>query len=76
MIGYWTGFAATGDPNGAGRPRWAPHTAAGDETMVFGTTAEQRSGLRSAELAFFDDFYAGRLGGGESNAISSGADRP
>jgi para-nitrobenzyl esterase len=24
MIDYWTAFARTGDPNGAGRPEWAP----------------------------------------------------
>jgi para-nitrobenzyl esterase len=77
MMAYWIAFAATGDPNGAGRPRWTPHTAAGDETMVFGTTVEQRSGVRSAELDFFDDFYERRLGAGDPDAaVSSGAGRP
>ena len=69
MMGYWTAFAATGDPNGDDRPRWAPHTASGDQTMVFSSTVELRSGVRAAELAFFDDFYADRLGG----AVSSDA---
>ncbi len=32
MVGYWTSFAHTGDPNHAGAPRWAP--AAPDTTLV------------------------------------------
>ena len=71
MMGYWAAFAATGDPNGDDRPRWAPHTASGDQTMVFGETVELRSGVRAAELEFFDAFYADRLGG----AVSSDAGR-
>jgi para-nitrobenzyl esterase len=80
MMGYWIAFATTGDPNGAGRPRWDPHTAAGDQTMVFSETAAMRTGVRADELAFFDDFYTALLGGGAdaagSRAVSSGAGRP
>jgi para-nitrobenzyl esterase len=79
MMAYWAAFAATGDPNGDGRPRWEPHTAAGDRTMVFGDTAAMASGVRKAELAFFDEFYAGLLGddaSGAGSAVSSGAGRP
>ncbi|WP_182358697.1 carboxylesterase/lipase family protein [Tomitella gaofuii] len=32
MVGYWTAFAHTGDPNHAGAPRWAP--AAPETTTV------------------------------------------
>ena len=34
MIGYWTRFAATGDPNGGGAPVWPAYTAAADAHMV------------------------------------------
>jgi para-nitrobenzyl esterase len=77
MMAYWTAFAATGDPNGDGRQRWAAHTAAGDETMVFGETVATRSGVRAAELLFFDAFYAALFAGAsettDSPAVSSGA---
>lgn len=31
MIGYWTQFAATGDPNSAGEPAWPTYTSGTDE---------------------------------------------
>ncbi|WAC58560.1 carboxylesterase/lipase family protein [Brevundimonas sp. SL130] len=33
MIGYWTAFARSGDPNGVGRPNW-PMTVGGDTQML------------------------------------------
>ncbi len=33
---YWVNFARTGDPNGAGLPRWPAYTAANDTLMGFG----------------------------------------
>jgi para-nitrobenzyl esterase len=38
MNAYWVAFARTGDPNGAGRPRWPAYTAAGDAVMDFALT--------------------------------------
>jgi para-nitrobenzyl esterase len=35
MIGYWTQFAKTGDPNSPGRPVWAPYDPATDERQSF-----------------------------------------
>ena len=32
---YWANFAKTGNPNGAGLPKWPAYTAAGDRIMVF-----------------------------------------
>jgi para-nitrobenzyl esterase len=31
MIGYWTQFAETGDPNLPGAPAWAPYSAVTDQ---------------------------------------------
>jgi para-nitrobenzyl esterase len=71
MMAYWIAFASTGDPNGEGRPRWPPLTAAADETMVFGDRAEIRRGVRARELRLFDAFYADLLG---TTAVNSDAD--
>lgn len=35
MIGYWTRFAAAGDPNGAGLPVWPRYTPGGQSVMTF-----------------------------------------
>ena len=35
MNAYWAAFAKTGDPNGAGRPKWPAYKAATDEIMDF-----------------------------------------
>jgi para-nitrobenzyl esterase len=35
MGDYWVRFARTGDPNGAGAPRWAPVTKTASPQMVF-----------------------------------------
>ena len=33
MIGYWTNFAKTGDPNFAGAPTWTPYSAATEQVQ-------------------------------------------
>jgi para-nitrobenzyl esterase len=37
---YWTNFAKTGDPNGAGLPRWRAFTEASEEYMEFGVDGQ------------------------------------
>jgi para-nitrobenzyl esterase len=37
MIGYWTRFAHTGDPNGRGAPRWAPFSGQRVQSLAPGT---------------------------------------
>jgi len=34
-VTYWTNFAKTGDPNGAGEPKWPRYSAASDELLEF-----------------------------------------
>lgn len=34
-VTYWTNFAKTGDPNGAGQPAWPKYSAASDTLLEF-----------------------------------------
>jgi para-nitrobenzyl esterase len=45
---YWTNFAKTGDPNGAGLPQWRPYAGASEQYMEFGNDgrAHPRQGVR------------------------------
>jgi para-nitrobenzyl esterase len=53
LVGYWTNFAKTGDPNGKGLPVWPAFDGAKDNVMRLGTPAEIRE--RGA-LPDFDSF--------------------
>jgi para-nitrobenzyl esterase len=51
VMGYWTRFAATGDPDGAGATEWPPHTAPatgdpGDAYLALGERIDAAIGLR------------------------------
>jgi len=39
MVGYWTQFAKTGDPNFAGGPMWPAYSAATDSVLTLSTPA-------------------------------------
>ena len=45
MMGYWTRFAATGDPNGEGAPQWPRYDAASDQHLELGDDIRVGSGL-------------------------------
>lgn len=53
---YWARFAATGDPNGEGDPRWPRYEAAGDLQLVFGAAIAEESALFMRECDGWDQF--------------------
>ena len=53
IMGYWTRFASTGDPNGEGAPEWPRYERASDVHLELGDAIQPGSGLyeRSCDLA-------------------------
>ena len=47
---YWSNFAKTGNPNGAGVPAWPAYTSATDQWMHLSHTIETWTGVRRAKL--------------------------
>jgi para-nitrobenzyl esterase len=45
IMGYWTRFAATGNPNGAGAPAWPQYDRSSDEHLELGDAIKTGSGL-------------------------------
>ncbi len=56
MEGYWTNFAKTGNPNGAGLPQWEQSSAAAPETLVVNDETKSAAGFRKPQLTII---YAG-----------------
>jgi para-nitrobenzyl esterase len=59
---YWINFAATGDPNGAGLPRWPAFTSAAPIVMRFGADPGAAPVPNLAKLKALDDYYVWRGG--------------
>jgi para-nitrobenzyl esterase len=57
METYWTNFARSGDPNGAGLTAWPIYDATKDNVLEFGDTVAVAFKINSQGLDFFDDFY-------------------
>ncbi len=76
MIGYWTRFAASGDPNGPGLPVWPTYQPEGQMVMKFGaTTVAADAGLyRDAHCKFWAEQGFGALSGPYPTSTQTGPD--
>jgi para-nitrobenzyl esterase len=54
---YWTNFAATGNPNGDGVPKWPAYNTEADQAIEFGDHVNVRSKVNKAGLDFFDSYF-------------------
>ncbi|MBS0580798.1 MAG: carboxylesterase family protein [Proteobacteria bacterium] len=54
----WTRFAASGDPNGPGLPRWAPYDRSTDPYLEFGTQVRAGQAYRRAQLDALTPYFA------------------
>jgi para-nitrobenzyl esterase len=52
MTSYWSNFAATGNPNGAGVPEWPAYASEGDQTIYLGETVHAGPSPRPEQMAF------------------------
>jgi para-nitrobenzyl esterase len=57
MQGYWTQFAATGDPNRGGMLAWPRYAAPSDQHVVFDDPVAVGSGLARAECDLWDALW-------------------
>jgi para-nitrobenzyl esterase len=54
MLGYWTHFARTGDPNSAGAPPWPAYDTTKDSYLELQTPIAARDGLHTAACDLLD----------------------
>jgi carboxylesterase type B len=60
MMRTWTRFAASGDPNGSGLPRWPRYERAKDPYLEFGTPIRPGRAYRKAQVDVVEATYSGR----------------
>lgn len=56
MAGYWSRFAASGDPNEDGAPVWPSYDPETDTYLELDTTITAAQGVRTAQCDFWDSF--------------------
>jgi para-nitrobenzyl esterase len=59
MMGYWTRFAKTGDPNGGGSPAWPSYNSSSQQNMEIGDQVMVNAGLFKAQCDLSEKIYAG-----------------
>ncbi|HYL35693.1 MAG TPA: carboxylesterase family protein [Bryobacteraceae bacterium] len=60
LSSYWVNFAATGDPNGKGLPRWPAYQEKSDLALNLGDQIQAAEIPHKAALDFLDGFIAGQ----------------
>ncbi|HET6569160.1 MAG TPA: carboxylesterase family protein, partial [Rhodothermales bacterium] len=58
MSSYWVNFAATGNPNGSGLPRWPAYEGKPGQVMELGAHVGPREMLDEARRAFYREQFA------------------
>lgn len=59
MQGYWSRFAHTGDPNGAGAPTWPKYTTSADQDLSLDIPASAtEQGYKKTKCDFWDGLNA------------------
>jgi len=59
MMGYWTRFAKTGDPNGGGSTAWPAYSSSKEQNLEIGDQVTVNAGLFKAQCDLSEKIYAG-----------------
>ena len=54
LIGYWSRFASTADPNGGGAPSWPRYDAKAERYLELDVTSRASAALRTTECDLWD----------------------
>jgi para-nitrobenzyl esterase len=57
MSSYWVNFAANGDPNGTGLPKWTAYDGKTPTVRVFGNRPDDAQAPTDEQLAFFQSYF-------------------
>lgn len=60
MSTYWVNFAKSGNPNGAGLPKWTAYDKQSEPYMDFGDPVQVRNHLLKSQLDFLEQFQRRR----------------